>query len=138
MPYRPYVDLDPDDLSLRDKLAADRTVLANERTLLAHIRTALGLLGGGGALVYVSDDVWLIVIGAVLLTAAPLELSWGAWRYLGVRRRLRPLLKRSQAGGQRQGRPTPLAGTRSGAPEAEISRRAAPEASGCKGCPRVA
>ena len=63
MPYRPYVDLDPDDLSLRDQLAADRTVLANERTLLAHVRTALGLLGGGGALVYVSSDIWLIVVG---------------------------------------------------------------------------
>ena len=105
MPYRPYVDLDPDDLSLRDQLAADRTVLANERTLLAHVRTALGLLGGGGALVYVSSDIWLIVVGVVLLTAAPLELGWGIWRFTLVRRRLRPLLRRPKAGQTGEGAP---------------------------------
>ena len=90
---RPYADHDPAALSLRDRLAADRTVLANERTLLAHVRTALGLLGGGGALVYLSDDARLVALGVALVALAPLSMGWGLWRYLRVRRRLAPLVK---------------------------------------------
>ena len=90
MSFRAYST--PDALTLRDQLAADRTVLANERTLLAHVRTALGLLGGGGALLYVGDAPWLLATGLALIAAAPLSLGAGVWRYVRVRRRLRPLL----------------------------------------------
>ena len=99
MSYDAYSYLDPDALSLRDRLATDRTVLANERTLLAHVRTALGLLGGGGALLYIGDDARLMSIGVVLLTVAPLALTWGIWRYLRVRKKLRPLLEKPVAPG---------------------------------------
>lgn len=89
-----YADLDPTDLTLRDRLAVDRTVLANERTLLAHVRTALGLLGAGGALLYVGDSAVLVGVALVLLLLAPLALGAGASRFVAVRRRLRPLLGR--------------------------------------------
>lgn len=92
MPTSAYTDLDPDALSLRDRLAADRTVLANERTLLSHVRTALGLLGGGGALIYIAEVTWLVAVGGLLLGLAPLALGAGVWRYVRVRRRLRPLI----------------------------------------------
>ncbi|MFW6270676.1 MAG: DUF202 domain-containing protein [Bacillota bacterium] len=36
-----------DELSLRELLAIDRTILSNQRTFLAYIRTALTLLLGG-------------------------------------------------------------------------------------------
>ena len=92
MPFRAYSM--PDALTLRDQLAADRTLLANERTLLAHVRTALGLLGGGGALLYVGDAPWLLAVGLALIVAAPLALGAGVWRYVRVRKRLGPLLAR--------------------------------------------
>ena len=95
-PTPAYTYLDPDDLTLRDRLAVDRTVLANERTLLAHVRTALGLLGGGGAVIYVGESLWLHALGAVLLVLAPLALAAGVARFVAVRRRLRPLLRRSK------------------------------------------
>ncbi len=98
MSYDAYSDLDPDSLTLRDRLATDRTVLANERTLLAHIRTALGLLGGGGALVYLGDDLRLRIIGILLMVVAPPSLAYGLWRYARIRRKLKPLLAKPVVG----------------------------------------
>lgn len=53
---RPYADLCPEDLILRDHLAIDRTLMANERTLLAYIRTALAILVIGASLVRFYDS----------------------------------------------------------------------------------
>jgi putative membrane protein len=38
-----YYDVEPDELILRDHLAAERTHLANERTLLAYLRSGFML-----------------------------------------------------------------------------------------------
>ena len=97
MSYDAYADLDPDALTLRDRLATDRTVLANERTLLAHVRTALGLIGGGGALIYLGNDS-LVAIGVVFMTIAPVAFGYGLWRYLRVRKKLKPLLAKPVVG----------------------------------------
>ena len=84
----PYDAVPPDDLTLRDRLAADRTVLANERTLLAYVRTALGLLAGGAGLVHFVEVAWAEVVGWALIGLAPLVLALGVLRFLRVRRHL--------------------------------------------------
>lgn len=48
----PYTDVSSENMTLRDHLAVDRTVLANERTLLAYARTALALFIAGISLVH--------------------------------------------------------------------------------------
>ena len=84
----PYADLG-DDLTLRDRLALDRTALANERTLLAYVRTALALLAGGVALLQFVDETWAAVLGLAALPLSAVALAVGAARFLRVRRRLR-------------------------------------------------
>jgi len=68
----PYADLPDGDLTLRDWLALDRTVLANERTLLAYVRTALALLAGGVALFQFVETDWALAVG---MAALPLALA---------------------------------------------------------------
>ena len=85
----PYTEVPEDDLTLRDQLALDRTVLANERTLLAYVRTALALLAGGLALLQFVDTVWAITLGTVALPLAVVVLGVGSVRFTRVRRRLR-------------------------------------------------
>ena len=67
----PYGDRSPEELILRDILAADRTSLANERTFLAYIRTALTLVIGSIAIalspllivfLFVSIFGWLLAL----------------------------------------------------------------------------
>ena len=85
----PYASVPDDALTLRDRLALDRTVLANERTLLAYLRTALALLAGGVALLHFVDTAWAVVAGWASLPLAGLAAAVGAWRFGAVRRRLR-------------------------------------------------
>ena len=87
----PYSQVPEDDLTLRDQLALDRTVLANERTLLAYLRTALALLAGGVTLLHLVDATWAVVLGGAALPLAAVVTVAGAVRYLRVRRRLRQI-----------------------------------------------
>ena len=87
----PYPAIAPEALTLRDRLAAERTVLANERTLLAYVRTALGLLAGGAGLVHFVETEWALLVGWALIGASPLVLGVGAYRFLRVRRELAAL-----------------------------------------------
>ena len=84
----PYAEVPPDDLTLRDQLALDRTVLANERTLLAYVRTALAVLAGGVALLHLIDEAWAVALGVAALPTSVLVLAYGSWRFVRVRRRL--------------------------------------------------
>jgi putative membrane protein len=87
---KPYADMDPEQMILRDHLARDRTVLANERTLLAYVRTAIALFAGGGTLLELFPEVrHLRILGGILLVLGLLTLVVGVWRFVAVARRLR-------------------------------------------------
>lgn len=87
-----YAELDPSQMTLRDHLARDRTVLANERTLLAYLRTAIGLFAAGGTLLKVfPDNPTLNVLGVVALLLGGMVLFIGLWRFFHVARQMRRL-----------------------------------------------
>ena len=76
-------------LTLRDKLAMDRTLLANERTFLAYLRTFIGLIGTGFALWKLIDIYWARVVSVILLAAAPFVLVIGIFRYIRTEKKLK-------------------------------------------------
>ena len=76
------------ELTLRDRLALDRTTLANERTFLAYARTALAILAGGVALLQLADADWAIWLGWASLPLSPFVMLIGIRRYLKTRKRL--------------------------------------------------
>lgn len=88
-----YKDVLPDELSLRDCLARDRTVLANERTLLAFIRTGLMLVATGVTVFKLIPDGGALVVGVSWLmgVVGGATLLYGTRRYLTVRRNLRQI-----------------------------------------------
>jgi putative membrane protein len=75
-----YGDLDPAELTLRDQLAIDRTVLAYERTALGHLRTAAAALLAGITLIKLVDDATLVGVGVTLMIGGPASSAWGLWR----------------------------------------------------------
>ncbi|MBC7093031.1 DUF202 domain-containing protein [Candidatus Bipolaricaulota bacterium] len=84
----PYDDISGEDLMLRDRLAAERTVLAAERTFLAYVRTALALVAAGGSFVYFLQSPWLTALGWALVAAAAATLVVGSWRFSVARSRI--------------------------------------------------
>lgn len=88
----PQIENDPDQPSVRDRLAFDRTELANERTLLAYLRTAIALVAGGVVLVKVfPENIELQVFGFVSLAAGVFAAVFGAWRFSVVKKKLHRL-----------------------------------------------
>lgn len=85
---QPYSQFHPEDLTLRDGLAIDRTALANERTLLAYVRTALALIILGATLIDFFDQMGYQIVGAISFVLGLSTLVLGAVRFLRVRRRL--------------------------------------------------
>lgn len=74
---------------LRDKLAADRTVLANQRTLLSFLRTALMLFATGITLLHLfADDLILKIIGLLLIPFSVLTACIGIINYIIMKRKL--------------------------------------------------
>jgi len=69
-----YEKFDTHDLTLRDELAIDRTLLANERTLLAYLRSGMALLIAGITIVEFSRAGWFQNVGLALL---PVGLAAG-------------------------------------------------------------
>ena len=90
----PYARFADDDLTLRDLLAVDRTVVANERTMLGFIRTSLALMLTGASLVKFSDSQILNISGWVVGGLAVPLLVAGFWHYHRRRAGLKPLLSR--------------------------------------------
>ena len=80
--------LEPDDLIVRDLLAADRTALANERTLLAYVRTALAFAIAGASVWHFLAGPATGVLGAVIIAAGGLTGVAGLRRYRQVRARI--------------------------------------------------
>jgi len=62
-----YEKFDTHDLTLRDELAIDRTLLANERTLLAYLRSGMALLIAGITIVEFAQAGWFQSVGLALL-----------------------------------------------------------------------
>lgn len=81
-------------MTLRDKLAIDRTALANERTLLAYARTGLALMIVGGSLLKFFESPASSLAGRLLLAASALVILIGAARFLSVQRRLKCIAMR--------------------------------------------
>jgi putative membrane protein len=65
----PYSRFDVGNLTLRDELAVDRTLLANERTLLAYLRSGVALLIAGISILHFSQAGWFWGIGLTCLPA---------------------------------------------------------------------
>jgi len=87
-----YQVKNPEELTIRDYLAKDRTELALERTLLSYIRTFLGLFGAGTACIkLIADSQLLYYLGYVFVLASPLFLILGICRYAGMRKRLQAI-----------------------------------------------
>ena len=93
-PPSPYARFANDDLTLRDVLAVDRTVVANERTLLGYARTTLALLAAGGSLLHFFDDTWTTVAGWVLVAGAGPMWFIGLRHYVRRRSHLVPLMRK--------------------------------------------
>lgn len=85
----PYVKFDRGDLSLRDELAVDRTMLANERTLLAYLRSAVALLIAGVSIIHFSQSSWFWAVGIACL---PIGIITGLVGVLRYRRMSRSIL----------------------------------------------
>ncbi|MHA2028810.1 MAG: YidH family protein [Candidatus Kariarchaeaceae archaeon] len=85
----PYSKYKSENLILRDELAIDRTVLANERTVLAYIRTAFAFVVAGITIIEVLETQLYQFIGFFFILLGILNASWGTYRFLVIRRRLR-------------------------------------------------
>ncbi len=84
-PYQHYLH---NQLILRDRLAADRTVLANERTFLAYARTALALVISGITLVKFFGPGITDTLGWALIPLGALTLAVGTRAYYRMRARI--------------------------------------------------
>ena len=76
-------------MTLRDKLALERTRLANERTFLAYVRTSLSLIAGAAVLFQFFSTVNAYVAAAwVLAVLGIIVLAVGIYRFHSVRSEL--------------------------------------------------
>ena len=78
----------PGQLTLTERLAADRTRLANERTFLAYMRTALGLIATGTGFGEYLDSPLLRIVFIMFIPVGVVVLIVGI---VGFQRRKRAL-----------------------------------------------
>jgi len=93
----PYDRIGDDDMTLRDHLAIDRTVLANERTALAYGRTALALLIVGGTCFHFFESALMRGVGVLFVGGAIAVAAVGSVRFARTRRYLAAALDRHTA-----------------------------------------
>ncbi|MBD1398898.1 DUF202 domain-containing protein [Pontibacter sp. JH31] len=67
---------------IRDYMAAQRTIFANERTLMAYLRTSMTISVGGFFAVKLSDDLYLEIIGGILI---PFGIILGIYSFVRYR-----------------------------------------------------
>jgi len=89
----PYDGLGGSDLTLRDELAIDRTLLANERTLLAYVRTALALIIVGLTFLHFVPSGFLRIVGMAAIPAGILAGAIGTIRYRRINRAIHAVRK---------------------------------------------
>jgi putative membrane protein len=88
-----YAETQPEELTLRDHLARDRTVLANERTLLAYLRTGFGFSAGGATLMrFFAEDPGFYAGGVGLIFTGVAISLFGILRFWRVTVRLKSIL----------------------------------------------
>jgi putative membrane protein len=75
-------------LSLREHLAAARTILANERTFLAYQRTAVTTFAAAASFIKFFANPLLELIGWLLIPVAVVTAVLGVVRYASMRRRI--------------------------------------------------
>ena len=68
-------------MTVRDYLAAERTILAYERTILAYVRTSLALLAGGVTLIGFFDAVAIKTAGWIVVSLGMVTLALGFISY---------------------------------------------------------
>ncbi|MCJ8165391.1 DUF202 domain-containing protein [Pontibacter sp. E15-1] len=66
---------------IRDQMSVQRTIFANERTLMAYLRTSMTVSIGGFAAIKFSDDLYLEVIGAILIPIGIILAIYSFVRY---------------------------------------------------------
>jgi putative membrane protein len=66
---------------IRDLMATQRTIFANERTLMAYLRTAMTVSVGGFVAIKFSDDLYLEVIGIILIPIGIILAIYSFIRY---------------------------------------------------------
>ena len=72
--------------SAQSAMALERTRMAKTRTMLAYIRSAVALfVAGAGLLKFVSEIVWVYIVGILFIIATPILLGVGIWEYLTMR-----------------------------------------------------
>jgi putative membrane protein len=71
---------------IRDHMAAERTIFANERTLMAYLRTAMTISVGGFVAIKLSDDLYLEIIGVILI---PIGIILGIYSFVRYRNKQR-------------------------------------------------
>ncbi|MHC2991973.1 hypothetical protein OB13_10375 [Pontibacter sp. HJ8] len=69
---------------IRDQMATQRTIFANERTLMAYLRTAMTISVGGFAAIKLSNDLYLHIIGGVLI---PFGIILGIYSFMRYRQK---------------------------------------------------
>lgn len=103
MPDEPYSRFHAEELTLRDELAIDRTVLANERTLLAYVRTALGFLVLGLTFHHFLEQMVYHVVGFIFMGFAAVIFGLGIVRYLQIRSDLKSARMRAPQAATEEG-----------------------------------
>lgn len=90
----PYSKFNGDNLTLRDELAIDRTLLANERTFLAYLRSGAALLIAGITFaqlgtteIIVNAGIACLPVGAILTLFGTVRFVRTLWRVRKVRRK---------------------------------------------------
>jgi putative membrane protein len=91
MNHDSYIHLKREELTPRDYLAADGTILANERILMAYIRTSVALAAAGGSLIHFLGSLATTIGDGLLLVLAVGILGAGLQRFIRYKRRLRSL-----------------------------------------------
>jgi len=87
-----YQAFSENDMTLRDALAFDRTILANERTLLAYLRSAMALLAVGVTLIkFFPQDKILNLTGIVMFILGLVVVIMGLFRFYRIRKSLKLL-----------------------------------------------
>jgi putative membrane protein len=71
---------------IRDHMAAERTIFANERTLMAYLRTAMTISVGGFVAIKLTNDLYLEIIGIILI---PIGIILGIYSFVRYRNKQR-------------------------------------------------
>jgi putative membrane protein len=84
--YSRFIHENKEELTLRDYLAIDRTLLANERSFLAYVRTAFTLFIAAVSIIKFFDVPYARMVGEILMGISGLIFVQGLLRYRAMER----------------------------------------------------